>query len=1616
MGLLDPIDCHSDGLVPLSVKFIFTRLTSMKQCSVSVSMVQVYKDEAYDLLSSRKGAVQIREDPETKVFFIPGLVIVPLEAEQQAVDLLNAGLQQRTMAPQQLNPTSSRSHLVLTFYLMKQVSPGTEVVRSKLTFADLAGNERVSKSESRGLRLEEARHINSSLSSLAEAICHLKTHNDVQLFRKNKLTKILQLSLMGQAYICVLGMVRKSPLYISETLSTLQFVLRCSQIKMADPAHCSLQDIHAELHQKESHSPDHQNRKSPSDEEFSEFAQFLGKCLVSLSRMIRKLLVEVPQRIAAESEDSDTDDPPVISDEVLLDLEDASSIPDVLTVVQSSFKVIVEQLRRANERVSQLCLSQADHESRVKSEQPIRFNQQVHHFTRDFQKVFSKMINQLLITKFEGMASMPEAKQVLPILQHFTDHTLADLIREIEEVMSVLVGQTPAHTFVSQIELQLKSLFSSLGGTPGSLTFAKIRIDMARKDYSCQTETNTEGVSRGVQVDQSFKSISTQADDNVLNKKVELLMAANKKLKTDCDYFLQEKASKITVLTAANEELSKELALLKCRPREESRDNHIFREQLQLLQAELDASRREATSFEKDNRALKDNLAGLVKDFNQQKETLIKMRAGERAAEQAQQELDQGRQLSKQLSDRLRQVQVDADLQLSHLTHQLEILTSEIRNEKQACQQFKTENACLKQQVADADSQVEILMNEKKLREDNLEDRQQSNAFKVAEAYSSRDERVQENADLKCEVEELKANLAAESLRVGDLETRLEDERGKVEDVKKRVVEKCNQKLQEVASEASRQMERLNSKLYELQQKVKEREIEIEEKDKVVRELTATYNVSLDKKVQLEAELDSARNSLPSARQDLELVKGLQNRLLDLEQKLIDTERLLSETHQRLEESDKRLAEKIQLLIASDARVRDLSGELLTQQDSHQDTVEKCEIKFSQAIAQLEEDLASHKVALSMTKERLNEVLESHKKVKDSFEHRIATLQDESCSDESQLRFALAKREQELNEAYSRLTEQQTQLEETRDINRQSAILFEEHRTKFIETDKVIRVLTAENASLVEGLKSQTDHLKQQSAKVHDLQTQLIENATLLQLPREKNARMDHEALNIQIYSEEIASLKAKLSTAETALTDKDSALLLAQTTAIQRNSLLERVHMEHQSLEKEVLELRPIKNELIQTSVHIQKLKAEVEAQRSKLVDIDQLRQKLSTSEKACELEQQSRETLVQDLKTQHDKMIALLKETLETQIRAKDEQLNRVVSEHANKDDREEGVLSNKDKRIGHLEALVRQKEDELSSSTARLQQELTAVTRRFESDLLEAHGVTKAEIKSLVEAKNYLQQEIKTKEEIIYKLRVTNESLSIAHKEMEDRLEHSRENNIHLEGVVSQLMAANTQFSTKLKEQATINAQLSTKLKEESTVARNLQKKLQAIVSKNGSQSKTDTAYPPQPNSNRGPSPSDKPVATNLISNFDKHLNLGVPSLTLTANSFAEKDKENTDRNLPNSNRYAASHHTKRTKPEEFEKVSDRAPFETREPKSQGEQGLLDVPSGLAGLHTVEENDTDQLRDELRMYSSRYSKASRGSRNSKRSPSPNKYASEQLILPLGPLEPKESKQGQQ
>ena len=96
---------------------------------------------------------------------------------------------------------------------------------------DLAGSERVRRTTSSGVRLEEAKAINLSLSALSNVITALRSETQAFVpFRSSKLTRVLQNSLSGISKIVLLSTIGPSPKNANETLSTLQFANRCKDL------------------------------------------------------------------------------------------------------------------------------------------------------------------------------------------------------------------------------------------------------------------------------------------------------------------------------------------------------------------------------------------------------------------------------------------------------------------------------------------------------------------------------------------------------------------------------------------------------------------------------------------------------------------------------------------------------------------------------------------------------------------------------------------------------------------------------------------------------------------------------------------------------------------------------------------------------------------------------------------------------------------------------------------------------------------------------------------------------------------------------------------------------------------------------------------------------------------------------------------------------------------------------------------------------------------------------------------------------------------------------------------------------------------------------------------
>jgi kinesin family protein 18/19 len=109
------------------------------------------------------------------------------------------------------------------------------VLCGKLSLIDLAGSERGTATENRGIRLREGAKINTSLLALANCINALgdKTKKGFFVpFRDSKLTRMLKDSLGGNCKTVMIATISPAGNQNEETINTLKYANRAKNIKM----------------------------------------------------------------------------------------------------------------------------------------------------------------------------------------------------------------------------------------------------------------------------------------------------------------------------------------------------------------------------------------------------------------------------------------------------------------------------------------------------------------------------------------------------------------------------------------------------------------------------------------------------------------------------------------------------------------------------------------------------------------------------------------------------------------------------------------------------------------------------------------------------------------------------------------------------------------------------------------------------------------------------------------------------------------------------------------------------------------------------------------------------------------------------------------------------------------------------------------------------------------------------------------------------------------------------------------------------------------------------------------------------------------------------------------
>lgn len=226
-------DQDQKGIIPRMMDALFVGLVNASaatEFSIKVSFLEIYMERIQDLLDDTKSNLQVKEDKGRGIYIQDATeMYVASPAEMMAV--MQAGSANRSIAATRMNERSSRSHSIFIVHIdQKDVDTGTRK-SGKLHFVDLAGSEKVGKTNVSGQQLEEAKMINKSLSALGMVINALTEKQAFVPYRDSKLTRLLQEALGGNSQTTLVIACSMSSYNDMETLGTLRFGQRAKKIQ-----------------------------------------------------------------------------------------------------------------------------------------------------------------------------------------------------------------------------------------------------------------------------------------------------------------------------------------------------------------------------------------------------------------------------------------------------------------------------------------------------------------------------------------------------------------------------------------------------------------------------------------------------------------------------------------------------------------------------------------------------------------------------------------------------------------------------------------------------------------------------------------------------------------------------------------------------------------------------------------------------------------------------------------------------------------------------------------------------------------------------------------------------------------------------------------------------------------------------------------------------------------------------------------------------------------------------------------------------------------------------------------------------------------------------------------
>jgi len=230
-GPNDPTD-DTRGMIPRAVTQIFKAIGELHKkgwnFECNVQFLEIYNQSIRDLLGEGKDTDDdheirmVKEGKNTRTV-VSNMTLVKVSSAEDLYPLLKRASGNRSVSATRSNERSSRSHSVFTMNLVGTNPTSGQVTDGVLNLIDLAGSERIDKSQVTGDRLEETKAINSSLTCLGDVISALANGSKHIPFRNSKLTYLLQDCFGGGSKTLMFINLAPEIQHISESLCSLRF-------------------------------------------------------------------------------------------------------------------------------------------------------------------------------------------------------------------------------------------------------------------------------------------------------------------------------------------------------------------------------------------------------------------------------------------------------------------------------------------------------------------------------------------------------------------------------------------------------------------------------------------------------------------------------------------------------------------------------------------------------------------------------------------------------------------------------------------------------------------------------------------------------------------------------------------------------------------------------------------------------------------------------------------------------------------------------------------------------------------------------------------------------------------------------------------------------------------------------------------------------------------------------------------------------------------------------------------------------------------------------------------------------------------------------------------------